>query len=162
MIDLEYYKESIIRVNSIKSFPFDLKSPNGRFSLVGQSDGNLYLVDHSNDKVLWDAGSYKKYGSRYLYRMTFQKDGNLVIYANRNGLYDDSVWATGNLFVPNGDFFLSSVNSSMYILQDDGNLVLYFNLDGGNANIDTIVRIQPIAETRTWNGRKSTHWEQIK
>jgi len=162
IIDLEYYKKSMIRLNATVAFPFGISSPNGRFSLIGQTDGNLYLKDNSNNKVLWDAGSYKKYGTGATYKMSFHGDGNLVIYAKRINVPDDAVFTTPNLYVPPTDQYSGGTYRAFYVLQDDGNFVLYYSLDDWGMPPLTSVGAQPIAETRTWGGRISNQWNQIK
>ncbi|GAA4180269.1 hypothetical protein GCM10022218_34200 [Sphingobacterium ginsenosidimutans] len=161
-LDTVYYRRSIIRPEAKINFPIGITSPNNRYTLIGQPDGNLYIHDNSTNKVLWDAGSYK-YGNQYPYQMRFQEDGNLVIYANKTGLFDHAVWATDNLYVPSTDYFYSTIRyNSMYILQDDGNLVLYRDINGGGLVPETVIRLQPVAHTGTWDGRKSAHWREIK
>ncbi len=161
IIDREYYKNSII-FGEI-SFPFEKKSPNGRFSLIGQDDGNLLIHDNSNGKVLWDAGSYKKYGRSATYKMTYQADGNLVIYSRPwSGGAENAVFSTPNLYVPNTDWYLPTISSNtFYVLQDDGNFVLYFVISS-QMTAERVYAVQPIAETGTWGGRISNHWNQIK
>ncbi|RKE49214.1 hypothetical protein [Sphingobacterium detergens] len=162
IIDLQHYKNSILRLHASISFPFVISSPNGRFSLVGQNDGNLYIKDNNNNKVLWDAGSYKKYGAGATYKMSFHGDGNLVIYAKRINMADDTVFTTPNLYVPPTDQYSGGTYRAFYVLQDDGNFVLYYSLDDWGMPPLTSVGAQPIAETRTWGGRISNQWNQIK
>ncbi|MDF2516770.1 MAG: hypothetical protein K0R59_2066 [Sphingobacterium sp.] len=162
IIDLEYYKNSI--VFGEVSFPFEKKSPNGRFSLIGQDDGNLYIKDNSNGKVLWDAGSYKKYGRSAAYKMAYQADGNLVIYGRPwSGGAENAVFSTPNLYVPNTDYwyFPNIAKNTFYVLQDDGNFVLYYIISSQMTS-EMVFAVQPIAETRTWGGRISNQWNQIK
>ncbi len=81
-----------------------LESPNGRFKLVLQADGNLVLYD--KDKALWSSGTNGKDAKK----LVMQNDGNLVLYGP-NG----PVWASN-----------TSGNRGAYlVLQDDGNLVIY-------------------------------------
>ncbi len=81
-----------------------LKSPNGRFKLVLQNDGNLVLYDRG--RALWSSGTNGKNARK----LVMQSDGNLVLYGP-NG----PVWATN-----------TSGNRGAYLmLQDDGNLVIY-------------------------------------
>ncbi|MFI5933376.1 CHAP domain-containing protein [Actinoplanes sp. NPDC051494] len=82
-----------------------LVSPNGRFVLVMQSDGNL--VEYAPGGVaVWSTGTNRA-GS--IVRM--QTDGNLVVVAPGN----ISVWWTGTHGNPN----------AALELQDDGNAVVY-------------------------------------
>lgn len=81
-----------------------LVSPNGRFVLVMQADGNLVLYGPSG----------AQWSSRTARARTFvvqQTDGNLVAYAPGGG----AVWQTRT----------GGTTGSRTVLQDDGNLVLY-------------------------------------
>lgn len=84
-----------------------LVSPNGRFSLDMQSDGNLVL--YGAGLVLWDSGTA---GDAPDYA-TMQGDGNFVIYkANK------PVWSSGtDELVKNQPFVLN--------VQNDGNVVIH-------------------------------------
>ena len=82
-----------------------LVSPDGRYTLVFQSDGNL--VEYaSGGRPVWASGTAARGG-----RLIAQPDGNLVIYNASGG----PVWATGT----------GSTVRVRLVLQDDGNLVLY-------------------------------------
>jgi len=85
-----------------------VRSPNGRFQLKLQEDGNLvaYLAD--NEGQVWSAGTGGTGGSNYL---KMQKDGNLVLYAKRG----EPLWATGT----------GGQGGRCLMLQDDGSLVIY-------------------------------------
>jgi len=81
-----------------------IQSPNGRYKLVLQTDGNLVLYDKK--KAMWSTGT----NGKNVKKLVMQSDGNLVLYGT-NG----PVWATN-----------TSGNRGAYlILQDDGNLVIY-------------------------------------
>lgn len=163
--DLNYYKNSIIAVTAEMNFPFEKKSPNGQFSLIAQTDGNLYIKNNLTSKVLWDAGSYKKFGTSATYKLSFQEDGNLVIYANRGiiNVYDVA-WATDNLAFPNWDGYYP-LRRAYYMIQDDGNFVLYKNVTSELSwplpPIEEQV-LQPVAHTGTWGNQISPHWGVIK
>lgn len=81
----------------------NLYSPDGRFRLAMQSDGNLVL--YYGTSVLWASMTF---GSGHF--MSFQADGNLVIY-NASA----AVWSTGTDGHPGAELKL----------QNDGNLVIY-------------------------------------
>ncbi|GAB7046359.1 hypothetical protein [Catenuloplanes indicus] len=89
-----------------------MRSPNGRFYLWMQADGNLVLYDSSNGRALW---SVLNTGGR---RLLNQPDGNLVLYRNPDApvaVWDTKTWTAG---------------PSTLHLQNDGNLVLYRNATG--------------------------------
>ena len=82
-----------------------LLSPDGRFLLTQQPDGNLVLYDDTG-KGLWDSGRYG-----HGYQTVMQTDGNLVQYTPaRRGVWDT---ATNHSAATNAT------------LQSDGNFVLY-------------------------------------
>jgi lipoprotein-anchoring transpeptidase ErfK/SrfK len=82
-----------------------LSSPNGRYQLVMQTDGNfvLYWEGHA----LWSSHTAKHRGDF----ITMQRDGNLVIYRGRR-----AIWAS-NTSGGRGAYYLR--------LQDDGNAGVY-------------------------------------
>ena len=81
-------------------------SPNGRYRLVYQSDGNLVLYDLTGGTARWFTGTSGAPG-----QVALQGDGNLVIYSAGNA----ALWFTGTPGNPGA--FLA--------VQSDGNLVLY-------------------------------------
>jgi hypothetical protein len=81
-----------------------LTSPNGRFQMVFQSDGNL--VVYGGGRALW-ASATAAAGGRFL----VQSDGNMVVYSASGA----AVWSSRT----------SSVGGAELVMQDDGNLVLY-------------------------------------
>ena len=82
-----------------------LVSPNGRFSLDMQADGNLVL--YGAGLVLWDSGTVHDAPDYAI----LQGDGNLVIYQGQ------ALWSSGTDQSTRGVFTLT--------VQDDGNVVLY-------------------------------------
>ena len=82
-----------------------LVSPNGRFRLVAQADGNV--VEYAGDgRVLWASSGFSA-GAR----VVLQADGNLVSYAgDGRALWSSGTWGSG---------------ARQLVVQDDGNLVLY-------------------------------------
>lgn len=83
-----------------------LVSPNSRYRLAYQPDGNLVLYDDVGRTVLFATGTGGLAG-----RTLLQGDGNLVVY-NSQGL---PLWATGTAGHAN----------ALLVLLNDGNLVLY-------------------------------------
>jgi len=91
-----------------------LTSPNGRYSLVMQEDGNLVMYITGTPIPVWATGTH---GNDSVAWVAMQSDGNFVIYKSDG----TPIWATNT----------SGVNDVAWIaLQDDGNLVIY----RGNGN----------------------------
>ena len=68
-------------------------SPNGRFCLVFQGDGNLVLYDtQSNWRGVWDSRSW----GRATTGCFFQGDGNLVIYNGSQPIWSSNTWGNPN------------------------------------------------------------------
>jgi hypothetical protein len=83
-----------------------LGCPDGRFSLILQTDGNLVLYDQDGQS-LWASGT----DGREVSSATMQEDGNLVL----NAPGGDPVWASdtyGN-------------DGAYVVVQDDRNVVIY-------------------------------------
>jgi hypothetical protein len=87
-----------------------LTSPNGRYQMLFQGDGNL-VVYAASGRVVWASSSYAPGGA-----FVAQSDGNLVIYATSGR----PVWASR-----------SAAAGSTLVMQDDGNLVDYSTTAGG-------------------------------
>lgn len=89
-----------------------LKSPDSRYSLVMQSDGNLVLYS-ADTAPIWNSGTAGRSGSYAV----MQNDGNLVVYSASNSpLWWSGSWGNG---------------ASTLKLQNDGNLVVYRNSNNG-------------------------------
>ena len=86
-----------------------LRSRDGRFRLIMQTDGNLVLYKEGV-RALWHTQTG---GRPYITRCIMQTDGNLVLYNSGTTPY----WWTGTTSYPGG----------YLILQNDGNLVMYQN-----------------------------------
>jgi len=83
-----------------------LKSPNGRYRLVMQGDGNLVLYWKSY--AIWASNTRSHSGDF----ATMQGDGNFVVYQGRR-----AIWASGSARGGNAAYSLN--------LQNDGNVVIY-------------------------------------
>lgn len=83
-----------------------LVSPNGKYKLVQQGDGNLVLYNQAGIAI-WASNT----NGKAVKRCVMQKDGNFVQYL----AYEVPLWSTNTH--GNAGAFLS--------LQDDGNLVIY-------------------------------------
>jgi hypothetical protein len=81
-----------------------LTSPNGRYQMIFQGDGNL-VVYAADGRVVWASSSYAPGGA-----FVAQSDGNLVIYSASGR----PVWSSG-----------TASAASTLVMQDDGNLVDY-------------------------------------
>jgi murein DD-endopeptidase MepM/ murein hydrolase activator NlpD len=86
-----------------------LNSPNGRSSLIMQTDGNLVVYHFYGSQWLakWATGTDGVSGAR----VVMQTDGNLVVY--------DSQWRPRWASNTNGAY------GSFLVMQNDGNLVIY-------------------------------------
>jgi RHS repeat-associated protein len=97
-----------------------LNSPNGRFVLSLQTDGNLVLYDDTPDPnpwiPLWSTGT----SGRGVDHGYMQSEGNFVLYAGTT-----AVWSSP----------YSSVNAYYLVVQDDGNLVIYTQFPGWSFTI---------------------------
>jgi hypothetical protein len=82
------------------------RSPNGRFQLDAQGDGNLVLREVATHAALWSSQTNVAGGFA-----TLQTDGNFVVY----GPDRRPVWSIG---------FQAGPNTTL-VVQDDGNVVLY-------------------------------------
>lgn len=113
-------------------------SPDGRFSLTMQGDGNL--VEYSpGQSAVWASGTS---GSGSILRM--QDDGNLVIYAAGNR----AVWASNT----------SGHGGADLEVQDDGNIVVYGSghtavWATGSPQLHSSVGDAVVAAARTYLGR---------
>ena len=85
-----------------------LRSPDWRYFLYMQSDGNLVLYTAGHAHALWGSGTDGK-GGKYV---TMQNDGNLVIYSDSKALWGSGTDGKGGTYVS---------------MQNDGNLVVYSN-----------------------------------
>jgi hypothetical protein len=84
----------------------ELRSTNGKYTLVLQGDGNLVAYD-SQGNGIWDSSTV---GSGAI-ECVMRSDGNLLL-RDRNGRV---VWATNT----------DGYNNAKLVIQDDGNLVIY-------------------------------------
>lgn len=81
----------------------ELRSPNGAYSLVMQTDGNL--VQYGPSGAVWASGGSDAN------RAVMQSDGNLVLYNAANAArWESGSWGAGVTYLS---------------VQDDGNLVIY-------------------------------------
>lgn len=97
-------------------------SPDGRFKLTFQADGNFVLYQGST--VLWDINSVIGIPTNgyVAWRTTFQTDGNLVVYWRQGVFNEQAVW----------DANTQGHSSATLAVQNDGNVVIY---DGNHVAI---------------------------
>lgn len=108
---LHYVGSQIVSETTLNPGDY-LKSPDGRYSLVMQGDGNLVLYTADATQI-WNSGTASQPGSHAI----MQNDGNLVVYnSNNKPLWWSSTWGNG---------------ASTLKLQNDGNLVIYRNSNNG-------------------------------
>ncbi|MBC3375780.1 putidacin L1 family lectin-like bacteriocin [Pseudomonas sp. SWRI92] len=95
-----------------------LLSPNGRFKLLLQADGNLVLQD--NGAVVWVADNTQPYSSHVPLRYKVPPQ----LYVQYGAFLDDPIrkrtWLTDNTTFTSNDQW----NRTHMVLQDDGNIVL--------------------------------------
>jgi hypothetical protein len=90
-----------------------LTSPNGRFHLNMQTDGNLVIYDGTSP--IWSTGTWNLPADRKPTRAEMQADGNLVLYSAANqAAWASASWGSGRV-------------SPYLLMQDDGNAVIYHN-----------------------------------
>lgn len=81
-----------------------VSSPDGRYRLAHQRDGNVVLYDQAN-KALWHTHTYGKATDRLI----FQHDGNLVLYGAGKAIWHTATHGKGETLA----------------IQNDANLVIY-------------------------------------
>jgi hypothetical protein len=84
-----------------------IRSPDNRYVLVMQGDGNLVLYKLPTSTAIWSSNTYDSGGVKAV----LQYDGNFVVYTVNNS--------------PRWDSRTFGRPSNFLQLQDDGNLVLY-------------------------------------
>ena len=82
-------------------------SPNGRYLLTLQSDGNLVIYRKPSNRAVWSSQTQ----GRGVDKAVMQYDGNFVLYTAEYA----ARWHTGTDLKP----------ANFLLLQDDGNLVIY-------------------------------------
>ena len=84
-----------------------LESPNKRFRLDMQSDGNLVLYKEPEHRPIWHTNTVGRGG----FRANLQHDGNFVVYTESS--------------VPIWNSRTQDIGENYLMMQDDGNLVIY-------------------------------------
>ena len=100
-----------------------LVTPNNKYHLDMQKDGNLVLYRHADPlrhigkgRDIWNSGTYNKGSGPY--KLVMQTDHNLVVYQGNGG----AIWASGTREDHPG-----RQGRAVAILQNDGNFVVYGN-----------------------------------
>ena len=84
-----------------------IRSPDGRYALIMQGDGNLVLYKTPTSKPIWSSNTWDTGGVKAV----LQYDGNFVVYTvNNSPRWNSGTWGKPTNFLQ---------------LQDDGNLVIY-------------------------------------
>ncbi|WP_404712183.1 hypothetical protein [Sphingomonas sp. MMS24-J13] len=104
---------------------WSIVSPDGRYTFVYQTDGNLVLYGPSG--VMW-ANNVYNYGAG---RAVLQGDGNLVVYNSANA----AVWASNT--VGSGASFLSLDNNGLLAIKTDDATIIWSVGGGGTTNATT-------------------------
>ena len=108
------------RTDFIMGLGSEIGSGDNRFILRMQTDGNLVLLQRSNQQALWSSNTAGK-GATSAY---FQGDGNLVIYTS-NG----SVWHSATYNSPCAQIYVQNDGNTV-IKNIDGNIVWQTNTGG--------------------------------
>lgn len=100
-----------------------LESPNNRYRLTFQSDGNAVLTDTHTNGVLWASGT----NGQRAERLVMQNDGNLVIYSE--GYWGWKSWWHWGWIAPKAIWASNTVGAGESRLQlaGDGNLRILRN-----------------------------------
>ena len=107
-----------------------IKSADGRFTLIMQTDGNLVLYGPQN-QPLWASGTD---GSNNPFDVIMQEDGNLVIYDTNN----NPLWASSTKGHP----------GAIFIVHIDGNAVISDTSNDTLWATDTVVPATPVEPTQ--------------
>lgn len=94
-----------INAGSILDIGQGVRSPNGKYALIVQGDGNVVMY-HNTMKVLWSSRT-----SGASVRLAMQDDGNVVVYSAAGA----ALWNSRTAGKP----------GAWLNVQDDGNLVIY-------------------------------------
>ena len=88
-----------------------LYSPNGKYYLIFQSDGNLVIYTDKNSAT-WSSGTYGNSSAV----LVLQKDGNLVIYKDKT--FNSAIWSSQTF---------GRTNSGMFLTIDDNGIAVLYN-----------------------------------
>ncbi len=104
------YKANSLEKGQYLTVNQSLRSHNGLYTLIMQTDGNLCIYKNGNE-FIWCAMS----NNRQKNTLKMQSDGNLVTYDR----YNKPIWST--------DTYRGGITKTgkMLVLQNDGNLMLY-------------------------------------
>jgi RHS repeat-associated protein len=114
-----------------------LESASGRYMLLMQSDGNLFIYDRSAGQVTWAANTYGHPGAV----ASLQSDGNFVVY-DSNGV---GIWSSGTY----GTF------SERLDMGDDGRIIIYksaWNSGTSNGSFNWPAMAHPACDIGTGTG----------
>jgi len=102
-------------------------SPNGKYYLVFQKDGNLVVYRRINgtSTAIWNTGAY----SGYITKCVFQDDGNLVFYDKTGKSYWNSLTKMGAA-TEHPEIYIKPAFGHELRIQNDGNVVIYLTQNG--------------------------------
>lgn len=108
-----------------------LVSPNGRFQLSMQSNGNLVLRRLSDDKILWHPNADGSGAAK----LKVSDHGNAVLY-QADG---DIVWASGTTRWPGGTVLYVSDAGNVVLRQNDGDVVWRVGTDSAIHGVEAMI-----------------------
>ena len=88
-----------------------LHSPNGKYYLIFQTDGNLVIYTDKNSAT-WSSGTSGNSSAV----LVLQKDGNLVIYKDKT--FNSAIWSSQTF---------GRTNSGMFLTVDDNGIAVLYN-----------------------------------
>lgn len=114
-----------------------VESPSGRYMLLMQSDGNLFIYDRSAGQVTWAANTYGHSGAYAV----MQEDGNFCVYTTNNTF----LWCSGT----------NGTNAERLDMGDDGRIIIYksaWNSGTSNGNYNWPAMAHPGCDIGTGTG----------
>lgn len=108
-----------------------LVSPNGRFQLSMQSNGNVVLRRVSDAKILWHPNADGLGGAK----VKVSSSGNVVLYQGDG----DIVWASGTTRWPGGTVLYVSDSGNLVLRQNDGDVVWRVGTDPAIHGVEAMI-----------------------
>ncbi len=108
-----------------------LVSPNGRFQLSMQDNGNLVLRRVSDAKILWHPNADGSGGAK----LKVSDSGNAVLYRGDG----DIVWASGTTRWPGGTVLYVSDSGNVVLRKDNGTVVWRVGTDPAIHGVEAMI-----------------------